>query len=102
MANVIPVTVVGTKDIVVASIPDIAYKASRICILEGKNSTYQYHNLCDEVWTTVKSEGELALVDNIHRIKAVDIIHLPTNKKHGIYAITELEFIEVQTNGYRN
>ncbi|WP_449537868.1 sugar phosphate nucleotidyltransferase [Ferdinandcohnia sp. Marseille-Q9671] len=69
----------------------------RICINEGKNSTYHYHNLRDEVWTIVKGEGEIALNDNIHRVKAGDIIHLPAGKRHGIYALTDLEFIEVQT-----
>ncbi|MEH7226710.1 sugar phosphate nucleotidyltransferase [Bacillus sp. JJ1566] len=138
----IPVTVVGTKDIVVAASPDgilVADKASspkikdligdfnqppmyeeriwgwsrtldyatydngqemvtkRICIYQGKNSTYHYHNLRDEVWTIVKGEGEIALDDSIQRVKAGDIIHLPSGKKHGIHAITDLEFIEVQT-----
>lgn len=69
----------------------------RICILEGKNSSYHYHNLRDEVWTIVRGEGELALDDSITRVKAGDIIHLPAGKKHGIRAINELEFIEVQT-----
>lgn len=69
----------------------------RICILEKKNSSYHYHNLRDEVWTIVRGEGELALDDQITRVKAGDIIHLPAGKKHGIRAITELEFIEVQT-----
>lgn len=69
----------------------------RICIHEGKNSSYHYHNLHDEVWTIVRGEGELALDDYITRVKAGDIIHLPAGKKHGIMAFTELEFIEVQT-----
>lgn len=69
----------------------------RICILEGKNSSYHYHSFRDEVWTIVKGEGELALDDSITRVKAGDIIHLPSGKKHGIKAISELEFIEVQT-----
>lgn len=69
----------------------------RICILEGKNSSYHYHSLRDEVWTIVRGEGELALDDSITRVKAGDIIHLPAGKKHGIRAINELEFIEVQT-----
>lgn len=69
----------------------------RICILEEKNSSYHYHNLRDEVWTIVRGEGELALDDSITRVKAGDIIHLPAGKKHGIRAINELEFIEVQT-----
>ncbi|MFB5193641.1 sugar phosphate nucleotidyltransferase [Neobacillus sp. KR4-4] len=69
----------------------------RICIHGGKNSSYHYHNLRDEVWTIVRGEGELALDDYITRVKAGDIIHLPAGKKHGIKAFTELEFVEVQT-----
>ncbi|MCM3670908.1 sugar phosphate nucleotidyltransferase [Mesobacillus maritimus] len=138
----IPVTVLGTKDIVVAASPDgilVADKASspkikeliggfdqppmyeeriwgwsrvldyakyedgnemvtkRICIHKGKNSSYHFHNLRDEVWTIVRGEGELALDDHITRVKAGDIIHLPAGKKHGIKALSELEFVEVQT-----
>ncbi|WP_407269711.1 sugar phosphate nucleotidyltransferase [Radiobacillus sp. PE A8.2] len=69
----------------------------RICINEGKNSSYHYHNIRDEVWTIVKGEGELALDDHLTRVKAGDIIHLPRGKKHCIRAISNLEFIEVQT-----
>ncbi|MBX9969237.1 cupin domain-containing protein [Priestia aryabhattai] len=69
----------------------------RIHISKGKNSTYHYHNLRDEVWTIVRGEGELALDDYIRRVKAGDIVHLPAGKKHGIHALTDLEFIEVQT-----
>lgn len=69
----------------------------RICIHEGRNSSYHFHNLRDEVWTVVRGVGELALNDSITRVKAGDIIHLPAGKKHGIKAVSELEFIEVQT-----
>ncbi|MBI0577472.1 cupin domain-containing protein [Neobacillus cucumis] len=69
----------------------------RICIHQGKNSSYHFHNLRDEVWTIVKGEGEIALDDTINRVKAGDIIHLPARRKHGIFAISDLEFIEVQT-----
>ncbi|MGG3692580.1 sugar phosphate nucleotidyltransferase [Heyndrickxia ginsengihumi] len=69
----------------------------RIHITKGKNSSYHFHNLRDEVWTIVQGEGELALDDSLTRVKAGDIIHLPAGKKHGIRAITNLEFIEVQT-----
>lgn len=138
----IPVTVIGTKDIVVAASPDgilVSDKTSspkikewingfnhppmyeeriwgwsrtldyanyengqemvtkRICIHAEKNSSYHYHNLRDEVWTIVRGEGDLALDDHITRVKAGDIIHLPAGKKHGIRALSELEFIEVQT-----
>lgn len=69
----------------------------RIHIEAGKNSTYHYHNHRDEVWTIVQGEGELAIDESITRVKTGDIIHLPVGKKHGIYALTDLEFIEVQT-----
>jgi len=69
----------------------------RICIHENKNSTFHYHNLRDEVWTIVKGEGELILDNNITRVKAGDVVHIPAGKKHGVRGITELEFIEVQT-----
>ncbi|KKI93257.1 mannose-1-phosphate guanylyltransferase [Bacillus sp. SA1-12] len=69
----------------------------RICIHEAKNSTYHYHNLRNEVWTIVRGEGELILDDNIRRVKAGDIIHISVGRKHAIRAISELEFIEVQT-----
>lgn len=138
----IPVTVIGTKDLVVAASPDgilVADKASspkikdiiseydlppmyeeriwgwsrvldyvsyesgqemvtrRICIHAGKNLSYHFHNLRDEAWTIVRGEGELALDKSITRVKAGDVIHLPVGCKHGIRAIKELEFIEVQT-----
>ncbi|MGE6754756.1 sugar phosphate nucleotidyltransferase [Rossellomorea sp. NPDC071047] len=69
----------------------------RICIHAGKNSSYHYHNLRDEVWTIVKGEGELALDDHLTRVKAGDTIHLPAGRKHGIKALTDMEFIEVQS-----
>lgn len=69
----------------------------RICIHEDKNLTYHYHKLRNEVWTIVKGEGELILDNSITRVKAGDVVHLPAGKKHGVHAISELEFIEVQT-----
>ncbi|UQZ75706.1 mannose-1-phosphate guanylyltransferase [Niallia circulans] len=138
----IPITVLGTSNLIVAASPDgilVSDKASspkikdlikefdhppmyeeriwgwsrtldyskyddgeemvtkRICILKDRNSTYHYHKLRDEVWTIVKGEGELILDNNITRVKAGDVVHLPAGKKHGVRAILELEFIEVQT-----
>ncbi|KAA0764913.1 sugar phosphate nucleotidyltransferase [Bacillus sp. SH5-2] len=69
----------------------------RICIEENQNSTYHYHNLRNEVWTIIRGEGELILEDHIRRVKAGDIVHIPAGKKHAIRALSELEFIEVQT-----
>ncbi|OPA80476.1 mannose-1-phosphate guanylyltransferase [Paenibacillus selenitireducens] len=137
----IPVTILGTSDIVVAASPDgilVTHKdasprikeaiasfnqspmyeervwgwskvldytkhqqeemvTKRICIHEGKNSTFHYHHLRDEVWTITQGEGELILNESITRVKAGDIVHIAAGKKHAIRAIQELHFIEVQT-----
>lgn len=69
----------------------------RICIQAEKNSTYHYHHLRNEVWTIIRGEGELVLDDTVRRVKAGDTIHIPPLRKHAIRAISELEFIEVQT-----
>lgn len=138
----IPITIIGTNNLIVAASPDgilVADKESspkikdyigqydlppmyeertwgwtrtldyakydektemvtkRICIYADKNSSYHKHLLRDEVWTIIRGEGDLALNGRITRVKAGDIIHLPAGKEHGIKALTELEFIEVQT-----
>jgi mannose-1-phosphate guanylyltransferase len=69
----------------------------KICIYKDKNSTYHYHNFRDELWNIVKGEGELVLDNTIRRIKAGDMIHIPAGKKHCLKALSELEFIEIQT-----
>lgn len=69
----------------------------RICLQKDKNLSYHFHNLRDEVWTIVNGEGELILENNITRVKAGDVVHIPAGRKHGVHAISELEFIEVQT-----
>ncbi len=70
---------------------------NKVCIKTGKNSNYHYHKLRNEVWTIVRGEGELILDGKIRRVKSGDIIHIPVGRKHAIRAISELEFIEVQT-----
>ncbi|VXB71181.1 Mannose-1-phosphate guanylyltransferase [Bacillus sp. 349Y] len=69
----------------------------RLGIKEGKNLSYQYHKHKSKIWTVVQGEGELALDEKISKIKRGDIIHLSTYKKHALYAISDIELIEVQT-----
>ncbi len=69
----------------------------RILVLPGKNLSYQYHETRNEVWTVIKGEGEFVLDDKIVPVKAGDVLRIPARAKHGVKAITELEFIEVQT-----
>ena len=69
----------------------------RINISSGKNLSYQYHNYRKEVWTIVKGQGVLLVNDNFRVVKAGDVIEIAVGAKHAVKAITDLEFIEVQT-----
>jgi mannose-1-phosphate guanylyltransferase len=69
----------------------------RIGVTAGKNLSYQMHHHRSEVWTIIKGEGEFALNGEIRRVKPGDVLEIPVGAKHGIKAITDLEFIEVQT-----
>lgn len=69
----------------------------RIGVTAGKNLSYQKHSFRNEVWTVIKGEGEFALNDEIRSVKAGDVLQIIVGDKHGIKALTDLEFVEVQT-----
>lgn len=69
----------------------------RINISAGKNLSYQYHNCRKEVWTIVKGEGVILLNDKFQVIRPGDVIEIPVGARHAVKAVTDLEFIEVQT-----
>lgn len=69
----------------------------RISLNPGKNLSYQYHHLRSEVWTLIRGEGELALDGMLYSVRAGDVLRIPQGVKHALKAVTELEFIEVQT-----
>ncbi|WP_121610656.1 sugar phosphate nucleotidyltransferase [Mesobacillus foraminis] len=69
----------------------------RINIKAGNNLSYQYHNYRKEIWTIVKGEGILLLDNELNVIRTGDVVEIPVGVKHAVKAVTELEFIEVQT-----
>lgn len=69
----------------------------RIGISAGKNLSYQVHYQRSEVWSITNGEGEFALNDVIYSVKPGDVLHIPVGVKHGIWASSNLEFIEIQT-----
>ena len=71
----------------------------RIGITASKNLSYQYHNNRSEVWTIVKGEGIFVLDDEIRVVRPGDVLEIQRGKKHAIKAVTDLEFIEVQSGG---
>jgi mannose-1-phosphate guanylyltransferase len=69
----------------------------RIGVLAGKNLSYQVHHKRSEVWTIIEGKGEFVLNDVLVQVKPGDVLEIPVGAKHGIRAITDLQFIEVQT-----
>ncbi|MGG4403043.1 sugar phosphate nucleotidyltransferase [Paenibacillus amylolyticus] len=68
----------------------------RICISAGKNLSYQYHLLRNEVWTVVSGTGELILNGQSRMIGQGDTVIIDRSMLHSVRAVTELEIIEVQ------
>ncbi|BCG57606.1 sugar phosphate nucleotidyltransferase [Paenibacillus sp. URB8-2] len=69
----------------------------RIFIGEGKNISYQYHLKRSEIWTFISGEASIILNERMHKVKAGDVVRIPAGTKHSILALTDVEFIEVQT-----
>jgi mannose-1-phosphate guanylyltransferase len=69
----------------------------RVRVMAGKNLSYQIHNKRSEVWTIVSGQGELVLNEEFYLVKPGDVLKIPIQARHGVKAITDLEFIEVQT-----
>ena len=68
----------------------------RIGIEAGKNLSYQEHFFRSEVWTIVSGTGEFVLNGVIYPVKPGDVLNIPIKARHGIRAVSDLEFIEVQ------
>jgi mannose-1-phosphate guanylyltransferase len=66
----------------------------RIGVKAGKNLSYQLHYKRSEVWTIVKGEGEFVLNDEIRHVRPGDVLHISVESKHGLKAITDLEFLK--------
>ena len=63
----------------------------------GCNISYQIHRHRDEVWTFVNGKGLLVLDGEITEVSRGSVIHIKKGQMHAVRAITDLEFIEVQT-----
>ncbi|MDA8221038.1 MULTISPECIES: sugar phosphate nucleotidyltransferase [Desulfosporosinus] len=68
----------------------------RLSLMAGRNFSYQYHNKRSEVWTIISGEGLYAFNGVVCRVKPGDVLDIPVGAKHGLRAVTDLEFIEVQ------
>ncbi|AIQ45264.1 mannose-1-phosphate guanylyltransferase [Paenibacillus sp. FSL R7-0273] len=69
----------------------------RIFIEQGKNISYQLHHKRSEIWTFVSGEASIVINEKMHTVKAGDVVRIPEGTKHAILALTDVEFIEVQS-----
>lgn len=68
----------------------------RVTLLKGHSLNYHSHKHRDEIWTITKGKG-VAIVDGERRLVTVgDIVRLPRESKHTVYAECDLQIIEVQ------
>lgn len=63
----------------------------------GCNISYQIHRHRDEVWTFVNGRGLLVIDGNVTEVTRGSVVHIKKGQLHAVRAITDLEFIEVQT-----
>lgn len=69
----------------------------RILVHAGKNISYQLHYKRSEVWTIVSGVADIVINDKLYQVKPGDVVRIPEGTKHSIRAITDVEFIEVQS-----
>ena len=69
----------------------------RILVYAGKNISYQLHYKRSEVWTIVSGVADIVINDKPYQVKPGDVVRIPEGTKHSILAITDVEFIEVQS-----
>lgn len=69
----------------------------RIGLNAGKNLSYQCHQKRKEVWTIVNGEGIVALNGKLQVVRPGDILDVGKGDHHALKAVTDLEFIEVQS-----
>lgn len=73
----------------------------RVNIKTDKSLSYQMNSNLEEVWTIVKGEGEFIQNGNYMKVRPGNVLHIPVKTLHSIRAISELEFIIVQSGSKR-
>lgn len=69
----------------------------RVCLKAGANLSYHLHRKRMELWTVLSGRGLVVLDGHQFSVQAGDVVRVPVGSRHSIKALTELEFIEVQS-----
>lgn len=68
----------------------------RLVIEKGCAISYQYHSKRSEIWNIIRGKGVLTIDGEDTVVKQGSVVTIPKGAKHSLYAVSELEFIEVQ------
>ena len=68
----------------------------RLSLNPGCSISYQRHTYRDETWTFIDGEGILVIDDVRKTVRRGDTVFIMKGRKHALYAVTPLTFIEVQ------
>lgn len=66
-----------------------------IFIKSGKHLKYHSHGSRNEIWTIVNGEGKVNVDGCIRIVNRGDVIYLTAGQKHAIYALDDVNLIEV-------
>ncbi|MBP1995304.1 sugar phosphate nucleotidyltransferase [Paenibacillus eucommiae] len=76
--------------------PEMETLTKKMELLPGKHIHYHMHLKRNKTWTIISGSGEFIFEDTISAVKPGDVFQIPSGAKHGVRAVTALEFIEVQ------
>ena len=69
----------------------------KVTLRKGHQMNYHSHEHRNEVWTIVSGIGVATVNGRKYELVPGDTIKLPIGCKHTIYAVTDLQLIEVQS-----
>ena len=68
----------------------------KVTLNAGQRMNYHSHKHRDEVWVVISGEGKTVVDGMEQKVKAGDVITMPSGCRHTVMADTELKLIEVQ------
>ncbi len=68
----------------------------KIILKAGKSISYQLHHHRSEIWIIIDGEGIVILDGECKHVMLGDVVNIKPERRHGIKAISDLTFIEVQ------
>lgn len=69
----------------------------KVCVNPGQNLNYGLHRNRSEVWTIIYGEGEFIMNEKRRLVRAGDVLNIPAGNRHSIRALSQMEWIAVQS-----